>query len=34
MIILDRGRVVREVRPKDMSVTELTEYLIALQEKG
>ena len=34
MIILDRGRVVSEVSPKDMSVIELTEYLIALQEKG
>jgi simple sugar transport system ATP-binding protein len=34
MIILDRGRVVSEVKPKDMSVIELTEYLIELQEKG
>ena len=34
MIMLDRGRVVSEVSPKDMSVIELTEYLIALQEKG
>ena len=34
MIVLDRGRVVSEVKPKDMSVTELTEYLIDLQEKG
>ena len=34
MIVLDRGRVVSEVMPKDMSVIELTEYLIALQEKG
>jgi simple sugar transport system ATP-binding protein len=34
MIVLDRGRVVSEVRPKDMSVIELTEYLIELQEKG
>ena len=34
MVVLDRGRVVSEVRPKDMSVVELTEYLIELQEKG
>jgi simple sugar transport system ATP-binding protein len=34
MVVLDRGRVVSEVRPKDMSVIELTEYLIDLQEKG
>jgi simple sugar transport system ATP-binding protein len=34
MIILDRGRAVSEVSPKDMSVIELTEYLIALQETG
>ena len=33
LIILDRGRVVSEVTPKDMSVIELTEYLIELQEK-
>jgi simple sugar transport system ATP-binding protein len=34
LIILDRGRVVSEVQPKDMSVVELTEYLIELQERG
>ena len=34
MIVLDRGRVVSEVSPKDMTVIELTEYLIELQEKG
>jgi len=33
LIILDRGRVVSEVTPKDMSVIELTEYLIELQEQ-
>jgi simple sugar transport system ATP-binding protein len=32
MVVLDRGRIVAEVAPKDMSVTELTEYLIALQQ--
>jgi simple sugar transport system ATP-binding protein len=31
LVILDRGRVVAEVVPKDMSVIELTEYLIDLQ---
>lgn len=33
LVILDRGRVVSEVSPKDMSVIELTEYLIELQER-
>ena len=33
MIILDRGRIVSEVRPQEMSVVDLTEYLIALQQK-
>src|SRR3712207_1666525 len=32
MIILDRGRIVAEVKPRDMTVPELTEYLIALQQ--
>ncbi|MCB1494889.1 MAG: sugar ABC transporter ATP-binding protein [Bauldia sp.] len=31
LIVLDRGRIVTEILPKDMSVTELTEYLIELQ---
>ena len=31
LIVLDRGRIVSEIAPKDMSVTELTEYLIELQ---
>jgi simple sugar transport system ATP-binding protein len=31
LIILDRGRIVSEVRPKDMSVMELTEYMISIQ---
>ena len=34
LVVLDRGRVVSEIRPQDMSVVELTEYLIELQEKG
>lgn len=33
LIVLDRGRVVSEILPKEMSVIELTEYLIALQHK-
>ena len=33
MIVLDRGAVVAEIAPKDMSVTELTRYLIDLQHK-
>ena len=34
LVILDRGAVVAEIEPKDMSVVELTEYLIALQHKA
>ncbi len=33
LVVLDRGAVVAEVLPKDMSVMELTEYLIGLQHK-
>lgn len=33
LIVLDRGRIVVEILPKDMSVNELTEYLIQLQHK-
>ncbi len=33
LIVLDRGRIVTEISPKDMSVAELTEYLIELQHK-
>lgn len=33
LIVLDRGRVVSEILPKEMSVVELTEYLIELQHK-
>jgi len=32
MVILDRGEVVAEISPKDMTVPELTEYLIDLQQ--
>ncbi len=31
LVILDRGSIVAEVRPSEMSVAELTEYLIDLQ---
>ena len=31
LVVLDRGRIVSEVLPKDMSVIELTEFLIQLQ---
>ncbi|HEX4297023.1 MAG TPA: ATP-binding cassette domain-containing protein [Devosia sp.] len=31
LIVLDRGSVVTDIRPRDMSVAELTEYLIDLQ---
>ncbi len=34
LIVLDRGAVVAEILPRDMSVTELTEYLIDLQHKS
>ena len=34
LIVLDRGAIVSEILPKDMSVNELTEYLINLQHKN
>ena len=34
LIVLDRGAIVAEILPKDMSVIELTEYLIDLQHKS
>ena len=34
LVVLDRGRVVSEISPKDMTVPELTEYLIALQHQA
>ena len=33
LVVLDRGRVVSQINPKDMTVAELTEYLIGLQHK-
>jgi simple sugar transport system ATP-binding protein len=33
LIVLDRGRIVTEMLPKDMSVVELTEFLIELQHR-
>jgi simple sugar transport system ATP-binding protein len=33
LVVLDRGAIVSEILPKDMSVMELTEYLIDLQHK-
>jgi simple sugar transport system ATP-binding protein len=33
MIVVDRGRIVSEVMPKDMSVADLTEYLVQLQKQ-
>jgi simple sugar transport system ATP-binding protein len=33
LIVLDRGEIVSEIRPQDMSVADLTEYLIAIQQK-
>ncbi len=34
LVILDRGTIVSEVRPQDMSVIELTDYLIALHHNA
>jgi simple sugar transport system ATP-binding protein len=34
LVVLDRGAVVTEIVPKDMTVMELTEYLIGLQHKS
>jgi simple sugar transport system ATP-binding protein len=34
LVILDRGAIVAEIDPKDMSVIELTEYLIQLQHRS
>ncbi len=33
LVIMDRGRIVAEVAPAEMSVPELTEYLIELQHR-
>jgi simple sugar transport system ATP-binding protein len=34
LVVLDRGRIVAEISPKRMTVPELTEYLIDLQQKA
>ena len=34
LVVIDRGAIVAEISPKDMTVMELTEYLIDLQHKG
>ncbi len=34
LVILDRGAIVAEIAPKDMTVLELTEYLIDIQHKA
>ncbi len=33
LVVLDRGEIVAEIRPADMTVAELTEYLIQLQHE-
>jgi len=33
LVVLDRGEIVSEIRPAEMSVADLTEYLIALQHR-
>jgi simple sugar transport system ATP-binding protein len=33
LVVLDRGRIVSQVIPRDMTVSELTKYLIDLQHK-
>ena len=32
-VVLDRGEIVAEIRPQDMTVPELTEFLISLQHE-
>jgi simple sugar transport system ATP-binding protein len=34
LVVLDRGAIVSQIQPKDMSVIELTEYLIHLQHQS
>jgi simple sugar transport system ATP-binding protein len=34
LVVLDRGRIVAEISPKNMTVPELTEYLIDLQHEA
>jgi len=33
LVVLDRGEIVADIKPKDMTVAELTEFLIDLQHK-
>jgi simple sugar transport system ATP-binding protein len=33
LLVLDRGTIVADISPRDMSVIELTEYLIDLQQE-
>jgi len=33
LVVLDRGQIVSQIDPKEMTVTELTSYLIGLQHK-
>ncbi len=33
LVVLDRGRIVADISPRDMTVPELTEFLIALQHE-
>jgi simple sugar transport system ATP-binding protein len=33
LVVLDRGEIVTEISPRDMSVAALTEYLVELQQK-
>ena len=33
LVVLDRGEIVAEIRPADMTVAALTEYLIDLQQQ-
>jgi simple sugar transport system ATP-binding protein len=34
LVVLDRGEMVAEIRPREMSVADLTEYLISLHERS
>jgi len=34
LVVLDRGAVVAEIRPEDMTVAELTDFLITLQHEA
>ena len=34
LVVLERGTVVAEIKPEDMTVTELTDFLITLQHQA